>query len=138
MSDSVTFAHLTVGIRKPVTRYGLPSGRELELLGFHLVTARSANERMRDAAAREAARLYPGSKVVFADDPMTADGPAYLCFVELASDQVVEPSHLGGWGSSYLTLCGPVRDIGVGVLGLVAELLSRVDWDAVAVNDVLW
>ena len=37
-----------------------------------------------------------------------------------------------------LLVCGPVSNIGVGVQGMVGELLSGIDWEAVATDDMMW
>jgi hypothetical protein len=137
--DSLVFQRVTGGLRKPSLRFVLPSGRKVELLGFHLEPGWAfGGEAPRPIAEEVVRRLYPNERPVFVGPPQgEASGPAWLCVAYLYSDT---PAGRGGSGICYsvLLVCGLVENIDRGVRGLVCELLAQVDWDASAVNDVMW
>jgi hypothetical protein len=136
--DSFVFQRVTRGLRKPVIQFGLPSGRKVELLGFHLEPGWTfAGEAPRPVAEEVVRRLYPGERPVFVGGLGKANGPAWLCVAYLYSDR---PTGKGGSALEYsvLLVCGLVENIDKGIRGVVCELLSQVDWEASAANDVMW
>jgi hypothetical protein len=136
--DSLTFQRVTGALRKPIVRFGLASGRQVELLGFHLEPGWAfGGESPRPIAQEVVRRLYPNERPMFVAEPERAAGPAWLCAAYLYSDTPVRP---GGTALDYsvLLVCGLVADIGVGVRGMVCELLSRVEWEAAATDDAMW
>jgi hypothetical protein len=136
--DSFVFQRVTGGLRKPIVRFGLQSGRKVELLGFHLEPGWAfGGEIPRPSAEEVARRLYPDERPVFVGGLGEAFQPAWLCVAYLYSDT---PTGRRGSGICYsvLLVCGLVTNIDKGVRGLVCELLSQVDWEASAVNDVMW
>jgi hypothetical protein len=136
--DSFVFQRLTAALRKPIVRFRLPSGRRVELLGFHLEPGWAfGGESPRPIAHEVARRLYPDEQPVFVGDPEQTAGPAWLCVAYLYSDTPARP---GGTAldCSVLLACGLVSDIGVGVRAMVGELLSRIEWEAVAADDMMW
>ena len=137
--ESLVFQRVTSGIRKPVVRFGLPSGRRVELLAFHLEPgwAFGGGAAPRHIAHDVVKRLYPHGRPVFVTEPEQATGPAWLCVAQLCSDT---PTESGAAHSNYsvLLVCGLIRDVSVGVRGIVCELLSRVDWDTAATDDMMW
>jgi hypothetical protein len=136
--DSLVFQRVTGGIRKPIVRFGLPSGRQVELLAFHLEPAWAfAGESPRPIAREVVRRLYPNERPVFAGEPDQADRPAYLCVAYLYSDTPAGGGP-GAVGYSVLLVCGLVENIDRGVRGLVCELLSSIDWEVSATDDILW
>jgi hypothetical protein len=83
-----------------------------------------------------ALRLYPNEAPVIVGHPEHADGPAFLCITYLFSDSPTRNDLPRN--SSRLLLCGLVERIDKGVLGIVCELLSQVDWEACATDDFIW
>ena len=137
-SDSLVFQRVTGGIRKPIVRFGLPSGRRVELLGFHLEPGWAfGGESPRPIAEEVVRRLYPDERPVFVGEPDKAAGPAWLCAAYLYSDAPARP---GGTALDYsvMLICGLVDDIRKGVRGMVCELLSRVEWETNATDDLMW
>jgi len=137
-TDSLVLQRVTGGLRKPIVRFGLPSGRKVELLGFHLEPGWAFNgESPRPIVQDVVRRLYPRERPVFVSDPELATGPAWLCIAYLYSDT---PTHRGRTALDYsvLLLCGLISDIGIGVRGMVCELLSRIEWENVATDDAIW
>ena len=139
MTDRLIFERVTLGLRKPIVRFALPTGRKVELLAFHLEPGWAFNgDGSSRAIARDVVRrLYPDERPVFVGDPETAAGPAYLCVAYLYSDA---PTRSRGTALDYsvLLVCGLVENIDRGVRRLVCELLSRVDWEASADDDTMW
>jgi hypothetical protein len=136
--DSFVFERVTAGLRKPIVRFRLPSGRRLELLAFHLEPGWAFNgESPRPIAQEVVRRLYPNEQPVFVGEPDQATGPAYLCVAYLYSDT---PTQRGGSALNYsvLLVCGLVENIDKGIRGVVCELLSGVDWEANAADDSMW
>jgi hypothetical protein len=135
--DSLVFQRVTGCLRKPIVRFGLPSGRRVELLGFHLEPGWAfGSESPRPAAEEVVRRLYPNERPVFIGEPEKEAGPAWLCVAYLYSDT---PARSGGVANcSSLLACGLVSDLGAGVRGMVCQLLSRVEWEAVAADDFMW
>ena len=134
--DSLVFQRVTGCLRKPAGRFGLPAGRQVELLGFHLEPGWAfGGASPRTVAEEVAARLYPRERPVWVGDPAESAGPAWLCLAYLYSDAPARP---GVGNYSVLLVGGLVADIGVGVRGMVCELLSRVSWEATATDDAMW
>lgn len=135
--ESLVFQRVTVGLRKPVMRFQLASGRQVELLAFHLEpTCTFCYESPRPIVHEILRRLYPSGTPVIIDDLEHAEGPTWLCIAHLCSDAPAAgdiPANC-----SYLLVCGLVRNIDVGVRTMVCELLSRVDWNTSAENEFLW
>jgi hypothetical protein len=137
-SDSFVFQRVTAGLRKPIVRFRLPSGRQVELLGFHLEPGWAFDgESPRPIAEEVVRRLYPNERPVFVGKPDKTPWPAWLCVAYLYSDA---PARRGGTTLDYsvLLVCGLVGDIGKGVHGMVCELLSQVEWEASATDDSMW
>ena len=135
-SDSLVFQRVTGGIRKPIVRFRLASGRELELLGFHLEPGwEFTGEAARSVVAKVARRIYPNETPVFVADPERYEGPAFVCLADLCSDA---PTAGRGGNYSDLLVGGLVANIDKGIRGILAELLAQVDWDTSATNDFLW
>lgn len=137
-NDNLVFQRVTSGLRKPVVRFRLPSDRQVELLAFHLEPAWSFGEESPQFIAREVIRrLYPNEQPVFVGEQEQAAESAYLCVAYLYSDT---PTRRDGTTLEYsiLLLCGLVKNIDAGVRGIVCELLSRIDWEASATDDVMW
>lgn len=136
-ADSLLFQRVTGCIRKPVARFRLASGRQAELLAFHLEPAWAfAHETPRPVAAEVARRLYPNETAVVVTPPEQWPGAAFLCVAYLFSDSATRREATAN--CSYLLVCGSVEGIDSGIQSVVAELLSRVDWDASATNDFIW
>ena len=134
--NELVFQRVTACLRKPVTRFGLPSGRHVELLGFHLEPGWAVgSEAPRLVIEDVVRRLYPNERPVFVGD-VRPDGPAYLCVANLYSDTPVGRDGVGNY--SVLLVCGLVADIDRGVRAIVSELLSQVDWEASAQDDMMW
>lgn len=116
--DSFVFQRVTGGLRKPIVRFRLASGRQIELLGFHLEPAwASAGETPCPIGEEVVRRLYPDEKAVFVTRPERFEGPAFLCVAYLSSDT---PTTRGGsLDYSVLLVCGLVRNIDRGVRALV-------------------
>jgi hypothetical protein len=135
--DSLVFQRVTGCLRKPIVRFGLPSGRRVELLGFHLEPAWAyGGESPRPVAEEVVRRLYPNERPVFVGQVGESPGPAWLCVAYLYSDT---PARAGSSSSySVLLLCGLVATVDGGVRQMVCGLLSGVDWDAVATDDFMW
>ena len=136
-ADSLVFQRITSCLRKPVVRFGLASGRQVELLGFHLEPGWAfGGESPRPVADEVVRRLYPNEQAVFIGEPEKATGPAWLCVVYLYSDRPARSDVVANY--SLLLACGLVSNISAGIRDLVCELLSRVEWEAVAADDFMW
>jgi hypothetical protein len=136
-SNSLYFERVTHCLRKPVIRFGLPSGRQVELLSFHLEPAWLYGGDSPSLIAHDVVRrLYPHDRAVFVDDSSEVAWPAFLCACELCSDW--ETGRLPFTDHSFLLLCGFVQNVDRGIRAIVADLLSRVDWEANASDDMLW
>jgi hypothetical protein len=136
VNDSVFFQRVTIGHRKPAVRFHLPSGRAVELIGFHLEPAWAYSSEPPQLLVREVARrLYPNECPVIVGHPEHAEGPAFLCVTYLFSDSPARSDRPRN--SSWLLLCGLVERIDKGVRGIVCELLSQVDWEACATDDLM-
>jgi hypothetical protein len=135
--DGILFQRVTTGLRKPVTRFLTTSGRQVELLSFHLEPGWAfAGDNPRPVMQEVSRRLYPHQSPVIVGDPESAQGDAYLCVAHLFSDTPTRPDRPRN--CSELLVCGLVREIEVGVHDIVRALLSQVDWDAGATDDFLW
>lgn len=136
--DSLVFQRVTGALRKPIVRFELPNGRRVELLGFHLEPGWAFGGEPPQPSAREVARrLYPHERPVIVGVSEHTLEPAWLCVAYLCSDTPTQPGDTV-YNYSVLLVCGLVADIGVGVRGMVGELLSRVEWEAVATDDAMW
>jgi hypothetical protein len=137
-SDSFVFQRVTGGLRKPILRFRLANGRQIELLGFHLEPAWAfGREEPRPNVEKVLRRLYPHEKPVVITEPEHYEGSAFLCVAYLYSDS---PAKKKGSTLDYsvLLVCGLVADIDKGVRGIVSELLSKVDWESAATDDSMW
>jgi hypothetical protein len=135
-SDSLIFQRVTGALRKPIVRFELATGRQVELLGFHLEPGWAFGDSPQPLAEEVARRLYPNERLVLLGEPNRAPEPAWLCLAYLYSDSPMRPGGVSNY--SVLLVGGLVRDIGVGVDGLVCDLLAGVEWEAVATDDVMW
>jgi hypothetical protein len=135
--DSFVFQRVTGGLRKPIVRFRLASGRKVELLGFHLEPGWAfAGDTPRPIVEEVARRLYPNDKPVIVTAPERFQGPAFLCVAYLYSDT---PTRRGSSVCySVLLMCGLVENIDKGVRGIVGDLLSQVDWEVAATDDCMW
>ena len=136
--DSLVFQRITGGLRKPIVRFRLPSGRRVELLGFHLEPGWAfGGESPRPIAEEVVRRLYPNERPIFVGVWDEGTGPAWLCVAYMYSDM---PARKDGTALDYsvLLVCGLVANIDQGVRGIVCGLLSGVDWEAVTVDDAMW
>jgi hypothetical protein len=124
-------------LRKPVVPFGLPCGRQVELLGFHLEPGCVfGGESPRPVSEEVARRLYPNESAVWVGEPAKSDGPAWLCVAYLYSDT---PAQAGGVGNySVLLVGGLFCDISVSVRAMVCGLLAGITWEAVATDDAMW
>jgi hypothetical protein len=137
-ADSLVFKRVTGALRKPILRFGLPSGRQVELLAFHLEPGWAFDGETPRSVAREVVRrLYPNERPVFVGEPDQAAGPAYLCVAYLYSDTPTG-ENCSAFNYSVLLVCGLVENIDKGIRAVVCELLSQVDWDRSAANDFMW
>src|SRR5262245_8243967 len=135
--DSLVFQRVTGGIRKPIVRFRFASGRQVELLAFHLepVWAYTGGD-PRPVLEEVVRRLYPNETPVVVTPPEQVACEAFLCVAYLYSDTPARRDSVANY--SFLLVCGLVERIGSGVRALVSELLSRVDWEASATDDFLW
>jgi hypothetical protein len=134
--DDIVFQRVTGCLRKPVTRFRLASGRQIELLGFHLEPGwASTGNAWRPIAEEVARRLYPNESPVIVGNPETVPGPSYLCVAYFYSDSPVEGDLPANY--SLLPLCGFVENVDKGIRGIVCDLLSQADWEASASNDFM-
>jgi hypothetical protein len=142
---SFVFQRVTDGIRKPVVRFRLASGRRVELLGFHLEPGWAiGGETPRPVLEEVVRRLYPNESPVVVADLERVQGNAYLCLAYLClaylySDTPVRRDKPANY--SALLLCGLIGNIDKGVKGvraIVAEMLSQVEWEACATEDFMW
>jgi hypothetical protein len=107
------------------------------LLGFHLEPGWAVGSEWPQAVAEDVVRrLYPNERPVFIGEPEKANGPAWLCVVYLYSDTPARSDDTANYSS--LLACGLVNDVGLDVRSIVCQLLSQVEWNAVAVNDFMW
>jgi hypothetical protein len=135
--DSFVLLRVTGGLRKPIVRFRLASARQIELLGFHLEPAWAfTGDGGRPIIAEVIRRLYPNERVVVVNTPDRVEASAFLCLAHLCSDTPVIPGSSINY--SVLVLCGLVEKIDKGVRGIVSELLSQVDWETTAVDDLMW
>jgi hypothetical protein len=135
--DSFVFQRVTAGLRKPAMRFRLASGRQVELLAFHLEPAWAFNyESPRPIMEEVVRRLYPNQTPVMVGEWERIEGPAWLCIADLFSDTPAGGDNPAN--CSYLLVCGLVRNADVGVRSMVCELLSQVDWNTSANGDFLW
>lgn len=135
--DSFVFQRVTSCLRKPIIRFSLPSGRRVELLGFHLEPGWAfGSESPRPIAEENVSRLYPGGRPVFVGELEKATEPAWLCVAHLYSDTPAGSDIPANY--SWLLVCGPVSNIDAGIRGMVCELLTQVEWEAVATDDFMW
>jgi len=81
-------------------------------------------------------RLYPNETPHFIGDLMSHAGPAFLCVAYFYSDAPVKKGDIGNY--SLLLLCGLVENIDRGIRNILCDLLSEVDWELTASNDVMW
>src|SRR5688572_28558267 len=111
-ADNVIFERVTGCIRKPVVRFRLASGRQVEPLAFHLEPAWAFNyETPRPIVAEVVRRLYPGERaVVVPPPPAQGSGPAFLCVAHLYSDAPAGRPE-GVANHSSLVVCGLVDRI---------------------------
>jgi hypothetical protein len=135
--DGLVFQRVTGGLRKPIVRFRLESGRQIELLGFHLEPAWAfTGEAARPIVDEVVRRLYPNERPVVVDTPERFEGSAFLCVAYLYSDTPVRKGT--SLCFSVLLVCGLVGNIDKGVRGIVCDLLSQVDWETAAVDDSIW
>src|SRR5262245_46443293 len=135
--DNFVFQRVTAGLRKPIVRFRLQSGRQVELLGFHLEPGWVFTGDTPKAVLGEVAhRLYPNETPVFITPPEQFKGPAFVCAAYLYSDTPVCPDSSVNY--SVLLICGLITNIDKGVRGIVSNLLSGVDWEASAKDDFMW
>lgn len=136
-TDGPVFQWSTGGIRKPIVRYRLATGREVELLSFHLepAWARSATE-PRLAVDDVLRRLYPHGRAVRLFNPNSFPSQAFLAVALLCSEYATtnDPSV----NTSDLLICDLVESIDRGVRFIVSEMLAKVDWEGNASNDFFW
>ena len=100
--DSLVFQRVTGGLRKPIVRFILASGRRVELLGFHLEPGWAfGGASPRPIAEEVVRRLYPDERPVFVHRPDQVAGPAWLCVAYLYSDTAARP---GGTALTYSVL----------------------------------
>jgi hypothetical protein len=135
--DSLVFQRVTGGIRKPIVRLRLASGRQLELLAFHLEPAWAfGGESPRPVVEEVARRLYPHETPVVVTDVERFQGSAFLCLAYVYSDSPARRDTVANY--SVLLVGGLVEGINKGIRGMLAELLARVDWEASATDDFMW
>jgi hypothetical protein len=135
--DSLVFQRVTGCLRKPIVRFALPSGREIELLSFHLEPGWAfGGESPRPIAEEVVRRLYPNERPVFVGEQPNAAGSSWLCVAYLYSDTPVRSTGVSNY--SVLLICGFVKNVDVGVRDVVCELLAAVDWESVASEDAMW
>jgi hypothetical protein len=136
--SSPVFDRITFGIRKPVVRFTLASGRRIELVAFHLEPAWSAAQSGDGLPqlAEVARHLCPNDKATIVPPRAGSAAAAFACVADLQSD---EPTRRDGIANcSSMVLVGLIERIDAGVRGMVSELLSQVDWDANATDDTWW
>jgi hypothetical protein len=137
VDDTFVFQRVTGCLRKPIVRFRMQSGRSVELLGFHLEPGWAfGGESPRPAMEEVARRVYPSERPVFIGEQEGSDKPAWLCLAYLYSDAPARESNFANY--SVLLIGGLISNVDVGIRGIVCDLLSRVDWEAVATDDLLW
>jgi len=133
---SFVFQRVIDGLRKPKIRFHLPSGRQVELISFHLEPAWSMPPNK--PILREILdRLYPNCRTVILPHPDTRTEMAFGCVALFYSDQ---SSKGQGNGIEYssLVIGGLIENIDRGIRAIATELLSQVNWEIDAEDDVMW
>jgi hypothetical protein len=108
--DSLVFQRVTGGIRKPILRFRLASGRNVELLSLHFepgwaYTGGTPRRIMKEVITR----LYPNEVPFVIADLGNHSGTAFLCVAYFCSDRPVRGEQAANY--SVLLACGPVENI---------------------------
>jgi hypothetical protein len=134
--DGFVFQRVTGGLRKPIMRFRLVSGRSVELISLHFEPGWAiGGEEPRSIAREVAARLYLHENPVFLESEQI-EGTAFLCVAFFYSDK---PAHGAGVSNySALLTVSFVNNLSHCVRNIVSDILAKVDWEVQANNDFMW
>jgi hypothetical protein len=136
--DSFVFQRVTGGLRKPIMRFRLASGRNIELIALHFEPGWAFNgEHPRPIIKEVIARLYPNEEPLIIADVEKYSGAAFLCVAYFYSDTPVKERGCG-LDYSVLLVCALVENLNQSVRNTVCDILAKVDWESHATNDSMW
>src|SRR5262245_25214617 len=136
--DSLVFQCVTGGIRKPIMRFRLASGRNVELIAVHFEPAWGfIGDEPRPIIDEIVARLHPNEKPLIVESAENHKGAAFLCVAYFYSDTSARGS---GTSLTYsvLLVCSLVESLNRSIRSIVSDLLAKVDWEASATDDDMW